>query len=90
VLLRDISERKIEPYGERIEQITAYKKSRDPVRLRDALQEVQDKARQRTENTLYTTIKAMQAGATMGEIGGMVRLANDLPYDPYGMVEAPL
>ena len=77
-------------YRERIEQIRAYKAGRDRVRLRDALQQVYEKARGPGENLLYTTITAMEAGATMGELGGMVRLANDLPYDPYGMTEAPV
>lgn len=89
-LLRDVSERKIEPYRERIEQIRAYKAGRDRAQLRDALQQVYEKARVAGENLLYTTITAMEAGATMGELGGMVRLANGLPYDPYGMIEAPV
>ncbi len=35
-------------------------------------------------------LKASAAGATTGEIGGMVRLAYGLPYDPYGLVEPPV
>jgi methylmalonyl-CoA mutase N-terminal domain/subunit len=89
-LLKEVSESKIEPFRERIERIKEYKRRRDPARLKDALQEVYEKAKLSDDNLLYTTLKAMEAGATTGETGGMVRLAHDLPYDPYGMVEPPV
>ena len=42
-----------------------------------------------SENLMHPIMKAFLAGATMGEIGGMMRLAYDWPYDPYGLIETP-
>jgi methylmalonyl-CoA mutase N-terminal domain/subunit len=89
-LLRDVLESKIEPCRERIENIKRYKQARDMKHIKDVLQEVRGVAEAKHQNLLYTTLKASAAGATIGEIGGMVRLAYGLPYDPYGLVEPPL
>jgi len=39
---------------------------------------------------VYATIGAFSAGATMGEIAGMMRIAYGYPYDPHGMIESPV
>ena len=36
------------------------------------------------------TMEAFEAGATMGEIGGAMRLAYNCPYDPHGLIESPI
>jgi hypothetical protein len=35
------------------------------------------------------TLAAMRAGATAGEISGVMRVAYGVPYDPFGMMEPP-
>lgn len=89
-LLKEIVEGKIEPYGSRIDEIKGYKKSRDAGKIRGIPKEVHRKARDPSENLVYATIEAFSAGATMGEIAGMMRIAYDDPYDPHGMIESPV
>jgi methylmalonyl-CoA mutase, N-terminal domain len=88
-LLKDVAERKFEPCFGRIEQIRQYKRRRDQVHLRDALAAVYGKARAEGENLMEPYIAAVAAGATMGEIGGVLRMAYGTPYDPFGLVEPP-
>jgi len=33
-------------------------------------------------------LEAFRSGATMGEIGGMMRMAYGYPYDPHGLIES--
>lgn len=89
-LLKEVAETKIEPCFARIEKIRAYKGKRDRGRLRDALQTLHAQARMEKENLLYPIMEAVKSGATMGEVGGIVRLAYGAPYDPFGMVEPPV
>ncbi len=35
-------------------------------------------------------VAAMEAGASMGEMVGIMRRAYGLPYDPFNMVTAPI
>ena len=36
------------------------------------------------------TMEAFEAGATMGEIGGAMRMAYNCPYDPHGLIESAI
>jgi methylmalonyl-CoA mutase N-terminal domain/subunit len=87
-LLKDVSETKIEPYRDRIEKIKDYKQSRDQNQVKDALRNCLEKAKTEGENLTYPTIDALAAGATFGEISGVLRTAYDYPYDPHGKVES--
>jgi len=89
-LLKEVAETKIEPYWDRIEEIKAYKANRDMTVIKDVLENCYNKARTPGENLMFPTIEAMQAGATMSEIGGMLRLAYDVPYDPHGFEKSPV
>ncbi len=89
-LLREVAEEKIEPYRERIDEIRAYKEKRNQKAVRETLQNVYQKARETDVNLMYPIIEATEAGATMGEIAGVMRLAYDYPYDPFGMIESPI
>jgi methylmalonyl-CoA mutase N-terminal domain/subunit len=89
-LLKEIVEGKIEPYWSRIDQIKEYKAARDQTKIRGILQEVHRKAHDPSENLVYAIIEAFSAGATMGEIAGMMRIAYGYPYDPHGMIESPV
>jgi methylmalonyl-CoA mutase N-terminal domain/subunit len=88
-LLRDISEAKIAPMFERIDQIKRFRESRDQVRLRESLHRLHD-VTQGDENLLDAVIECTAAGATMGEIAGIMREAAGVPYDPYGFLDSCL
>lgn len=85
-LLREVAEQKIAPCRARIESIRAFKRARDPGRVRAALDDIR-RACDRPENLMPQIIAAMQAGATMGEISGVMRTAYGHSYDPFGMAE---
>ncbi len=89
-LLKEIVEGKIEPWWDRIERIKDYKGRRDAGRIRDVLSAVLETARDEDENLMGVTLEAFGAGATMGEIGGAMRLAYDWPFDPHGLIESPI
>jgi methylmalonyl-CoA mutase N-terminal domain/subunit len=45
---------------------------------------------QTDENMLTAVLECTKAGATMGEVAGILRQAWGTPYDPYGYLESPL
>jgi methylmalonyl-CoA mutase N-terminal domain/subunit len=89
-LLKEVVEGKIEPCWSRIEEIKRFKESRDQARIKDVLLEVCEKSKDEEENLIHITKGALLAGATMGEIAGMMRIAYGVPYDPLGMIESPI
>jgi methylmalonyl-CoA mutase N-terminal domain/subunit len=88
-LLRDISEEKIEPLFDRVKEIAAYRNKRDQKPLLDSFQRLHDVV-QTDENMLEAVLECTLAGATMGEIAGILRQAWGTPYDPYGHLESPI
>lgn len=89
-ILKDLVEEKIEPCRHRIGEIQEFKKSRDPNLLKTQLQSLLDSARDESINLVPVVIDALQAGLTLGEIAGAMRLAYNEPYDPFNMVEPPV
>jgi len=89
-LLKDVAEEKIEPYRERIDKIKAYKDSRNPGEIREVLQHLRKEAGTEGKDLMPPILQAWRAGATMGEIGGMLRMAYDFPYDPHGFLDPPV
>lgn len=89
-LLKDIAGRKIEPYQKRIKEIKRYKEQRDADQIKQVLEAVYKVARLPEENLMPQVIKATEDGATMGEIAGAMRMAYDVPYDPFGFENAPI
>jgi methylmalonyl-CoA mutase N-terminal domain/subunit len=85
-----VAEEKIEPYRERIDRIQAYKDSRDPGEIREVLGHLRLEAEMRGKDLMHPILEAWKAGATMGEIGGMLRMAYDFPYDPHGFLDPPV
>jgi methylmalonyl-CoA mutase N-terminal domain/subunit len=81
-LLRDVSETKIRPYRERIDEVKKFKANRDLARTKAALTVVRDKTKM-GENLTPALIDAIEASATMGEIAGTIRQAYGFPYDPH-------
>ena len=89
-LLKEISEGKTEPYRQRVQQIKAYKHSRDSKQIKAVLQDLYQRSKSEDENIMPSIITATKAGATMGEIAGVLRQAYDYPYDPHGMIQPPV
>jgi methylmalonyl-CoA mutase N-terminal domain/subunit len=89
-LLKEVVESKIEPCWSRIEKMKQLKDSRDKRTVRRVLEEVREKTGDDRENLLYPIISATEAGATMGEIAGVMRMACGFPYDPHGLIDSPL
>ncbi len=54
------------------------------------LSAVLETARDEEQNLMGATMEAFEAGATMGEIGGAMRMAYNCPYDPHGLIESPI
>jgi methylmalonyl-CoA mutase N-terminal domain/subunit len=90
VLLRHVAERKIEPCRERIAWLNAYRAQRDVHRLRAGLHALHQCARDERANLLPAIIAATEAGATMGEMAGVLRRAYGQPADPFGLWNDPL
>ncbi|MBQ62511.1 MAG: hypothetical protein CMQ19_10605 [Gammaproteobacteria bacterium] len=88
-LLRDVSEAKFEPLMERAEQLRIFKASRDQSAVRESLMAV-FKVTSTDENIMEAVIGAVETGATMGEIIGVMREASGTPYDPYGHLTSPI
>jgi len=86
-LLKEVAETKIEPCWDHIESIKKYKNKRDPQKIKIVLQQCYQSAKAEGENLTYPIIKALEAGATIGEISGVMRMAYNYPYDPHGMLE---
>jgi methylmalonyl-CoA mutase N-terminal domain/subunit len=89
-LLKEVAKTKIEPYWSRIEEIKAFKAGRDGGAIRAVLANCLNKARTPGENLMFPTIEALKAGATLGEIAGMMRMAYDFAYDPHGFAKPPM
>ena len=89
-LLKDIAQKKIEPSWKRIDTIKAHRQQRDQEGVARALRELYRVAQGTEENLLHPIIQATAAGATMGEMTGVMRKAYGQPYDFFGMTESPI
>ncbi|WP_027365043.1 acyl-CoA mutase large subunit family protein [Desulfotruncus alcoholivorax] len=87
MLLKDVAEQKISPCRERIKKIMAYKESRDVGKVERALRELYNLSLSRNQNLVPAVLEATEAGATTGEMAGILRLAFGYPYDPHGLIK---
>ncbi len=71
-----------------IERFKQRKAGRDAQALAQRIDALYRIARRR-ENSHQAMIDALVADATIGEVWGTVRCANDLPYDPFKAIESP-
>lgn len=90
VLLREVSEEKIEPFRERVGAIREHRVQRDNGRTKATLESLHACALDREANTMSDIVAATEAGATMGEIAGVLRMAYGQPADPFGLVADPI
>ncbi len=88
-LLRDIVEGKIDPYYDRIKEITQFKLDRNHQKTAESLRALKAACQDETENLMQHIVNAFDEDATVGEITGTMRLAANMPFDTLGCVEAP-
>jgi len=89
-LLKDVAERKIEPCHDRIAALAAHRVNRPQAPCHAALAALQAAARDPEADLMGPIVAAMEAGATMGEMVGIMRRVYGMPYDPFNMVQAPI
>jgi methylmalonyl-CoA mutase N-terminal domain/subunit len=81
-LLRDLVQRKIEPSLERVEWVRAYRARRDAGPWRAALAALEAAARDESADLMPGIVAATEAGATLGEMAGVLRRAGGAAADP--------
>ncbi len=85
-LLRDVAERKIEPYQAHVDDIIAWKETRQMDQVKEALNRFADVVAG-DANIVEAVRDALRADVTFGELKGTARQALGLDYDYYGRVE---
>ena len=83
-LLRNVTDGKIEPWFDHVSRVETFKRERDVGAVSRALAQVVSASRG-DQNLVPVVIEAFDASATVGEIVGAMRLANALPWDPFGV-----
>ncbi len=81
-LLRDISEQRIEPCYELVDEVKEWRSSRDLATVVQSLDALAEVGRNPTANTTAAIVDAFDAGASMGECIGVLREVYGAPYDP--------
>jgi methylmalonyl-CoA mutase, N-terminal domain len=89
-MLKEASEKKIEPYREQIEHVRAFKQNRDQDKYKQALGTLYDTAKDENANMMDAYVAALEADATIGETAGILRQAYGQKYDPLGNQASPL
>lgn len=89
-LLRDVAERKIEPHRDRIEWLKEYRARRPHHAVEAALRALHAAALDESVNLVPPIIVATTAGATFGEMAGVLRMAYGRPADPFGILPDPI
>jgi methylmalonyl-CoA mutase N-terminal domain/subunit len=90
VLLREVSEQKIEPLRQRIEWVREHRARRDGASVDASLRALHDRALDRDANVMPDIVEATAAGATLGEMAGVLRMAYGQPADPFGCLSDPI
>jgi methylmalonyl-CoA mutase N-terminal domain/subunit len=90
VLLREVAQEKIDPFRGRIDATREHRARRDAGRVTAALESLHACARDRHANVMGEIVAATEAGATMGEMAGVLRMAHGQPADPLRMLEDPI
>jgi len=71
-----------------IDSVKELRRSRDQEKVKQGLKELARAVRE-DQNILRPTIEAAKAYATLGEMVGTIRMAKDLPFDPYERISEP-
>lgn len=73
---------------QRVKEVEAFKMGRDQVALASCLKDVLQVTRE-GGNLNRPIIEAAKAGATLGEVTGLIRMGYGIPYDPFEQIDAP-
>jgi methylmalonyl-CoA mutase N-terminal domain/subunit len=76
------------PCQEQVEIVREFRRKRDRVKVRTALQSLRSQAETESENLIIPIKQTVEAGATLGEVLGTIRQAYGLSYDPVGAISA--
>jgi methylmalonyl-CoA mutase N-terminal domain/subunit len=74
---------------EHIDRLVDHKDKRDKDKTARALERLHDITANTSDNIVPSIIEAINAGASLGEVSGTVRMAHGMPFDPMEMVEYP-
>lgn len=88
-LLRDVAETKIEPCWDHAERIREFKRTRNERPVVASLADLRAQATDDRASLMPPILAALDAGATLGEISGVLRLAYGQAYDPFGADKPP-
>jgi methylmalonyl-CoA mutase N-terminal domain/subunit len=87
-LLREISEHRIQPSYQRIDEIRTWREARDRTSVVAALGGLEDTCRG-GRNVMPALVDALRAQASMGECIGVLRECYGRPFDPLNCLERP-
>jgi methylmalonyl-CoA mutase N-terminal domain/subunit len=83
-------EEQIATSKERENEIKKLKETRDKKKLKDALEDLRAEAcKADGHNLVPLVMESLKKKATLGEILGVIRVANDVSYDPYEVLQYP-
>ncbi|MCK4722893.1 MAG: methylmalonyl-CoA mutase, partial [Dehalococcoidia bacterium] len=88
-LLKESVETRVEVSQEQIEKIKELKAQRNKTDVKQALNEVYERARNRSANLIPVIMEALDKDLTMGEIAVAIRLSYGVAFDHFEMVERP-
>jgi methylmalonyl-CoA mutase, N-terminal domain len=88
-LLRDLAEKRIEPFYDIAEDVRAWRPKRNQKLLVAALDNLEKITRDSAGVTCEGIAAALEAEASMGECIGVMREVYGAPYDPFGATERP-
>lgn len=71
----------------RIARFKQFKASRDESLVRASLKNLARETEKKDTNLIPAILEAVKAYATIGEISGIIRMANGYDYDPFGMTK---
>jgi methylmalonyl-CoA mutase N-terminal domain/subunit len=88
-LLRNIAEKRLEPAYDIVEDVRAWRPTRDMHGVVAALGKLEEVGRDESRNVVEAIVDALAADATIGECAGVLREVYGSSYDPLSGVERP-
>lgn len=73
---------------QRVREVKEFKEKRNQQALKRSLREIY-RATKDGRNVTRPIIEAAKAGATLGEVTGVIRLGYGIPYDPFEQIDMP-
>ena len=73
---------------QKVREVREFKQNRNQKTLKRSLKEIYH-ATKEGRNVTRPIIEAVKTGATLGEVTGVIRLSNGIPYDPFEQIDMP-